>query len=87
MRGVSDLEIGKMNFLIELKLSSSIIDKSDEHDRTSGQMDRYLEKIEPQKYLLLIVGLTKDEDDWRIDSLEKKAKNKCKCHFRFLEVK
>jgi len=48
LRGAFDLDLGKMNFVIEMKLASSL-KKTGERDRASGQAKRYLQDFKKHR--------------------------------------
>jgi hypothetical protein len=85
LRGAFDIELGKMNFVIELKLAASL-KKTNERDRASGQAKRYLQEFKKNNFLMLVIGNKEDKDDKNIISLETEIKKDFKCYFYFLEV-
>jgi hypothetical protein len=85
LRGAFDLELGKMNFVIEIKLASSL-KKTGERDRASGQAKRYLQEFKKNNFLMLVIGENTDKVDRNIISIETEIKNDFKCYFHFLEA-
>jgi hypothetical protein len=85
LRGAFDLELGKMNFVIEMKLASSL-KKTGERDRASGQAKRYLQDFKKNNFLMLVIGEKADRADRNVISLETEIKNDYKCYFHFLEA-
>lgn len=85
LRGAFDLDLGKMNFVIEMKLASSL-KKTGERDRASGQAKRYLQDFKKNNFLLLVIGENSDRADRNVISLENEIKNDYKCYFHFLEA-
>lgn len=85
LRGAFDLDLGKMNFVIEMKLASSL-KKTGERDRASGQAKRYLQDFKKNNFLMLVIGENADRADRNVISLETEIKNDYKCYFHFLEA-
>jgi hypothetical protein len=85
LRGAFDLDLGKMNFVIEMKLASSL-KKTGERDRASGQAKRYLQDFKKCNFLMLVIGENSDRVDRNVISLETEIKNDFKCYFHFLEA-
>jgi hypothetical protein len=85
LRGAFDLDLGKMNFVIEMKLASSL-KKTGERDRASGQAKRYLQDFRKNNFLMLVIGENADRVDRNVISLETEIKNDFKCYFHFLEA-
>ena len=85
LRGAFDLDLGKMNFVIEMKLASSL-KKTGERDRASGQAKRYLQDFKKNNFLMLVIGENADRVDRNVISLETEIKNDFKCYFHFLEA-
>jgi hypothetical protein len=85
LRGAFDLELGKMHFVIELKLAASL-KKTGERDRASGQAKRYLQEFKKTNFLMLVIGEKSDKADKNVISLEHEIKNDYKCYFHFLEA-
>jgi len=86
IKGAFDLELGKMNFVIEIKLASSLIKKSGERDRASGQAKRYLQDFKNTNFLMLVIGEKFQRAEQKVISLEDEIKNDFKCYFHFLEA-
>lgn len=86
IKGAFDLELGKMNFVIEIKLASSLIKKAGERDRASGQAKRYLQDFKNTNFLMLVIGENSERAEQRVLSLEDEIKNDYKCYFHFLEA-
>lgn len=85
LRGAFDLELGKMHFVIEIKLAASL-KKTSERDRASGQAKRYLQDFKKNNFLMLVIGEKSDRADKNVISLEQEIKNDYKCYFHFLEA-
>lgn len=85
LRGAFDLDLGKMNFVIEMKLASSL-KKTGERDRASGQAKRYLQDFKKNNFLMLVIGDNLERLDRNVISLEAEIKNDYKCYFHFLEA-
>lgn len=85
LRGLFDLELGNLNFVIEIKLSSSL-KKSNEKDRASGQVKRYLQEFKKKNFLMLVIGEKADKSEKNIINLEKEIINDFKCYYFFLEA-
>ena len=85
LRGAFDLELGKMHFVIEIKLAASL-KKTSERDRASGQAKRYLQDFKKNNFLMLVIGEMADRADKNVISLEQEIKNDYKCYFHFLEA-
>ena len=81
-----DLELRKMNFVIEIKLASSLIKKAGERDRASGLAKRYLQDIKNTNFLMLVIGENSERAEQRVFSLEDEIKNDYTCYFHFLEA-
>ncbi|MCD4794359.1 MAG: hypothetical protein K8R54_14075 [Bacteroidales bacterium] len=85
LRGLFDLVIGNLDFVIELKLSKSI-KNSGARQRASGQIKQYLKEYQSKNFLLLVVGNIDDKQDKNIKSLEKEITKEYKCFYHFLET-
>lgn len=85
LRGAFDLELGKMHFVIELKLAAHL-KKTGERDRASGQAKRYLQDFKKNNFLMLVIGHKADKEERNVISLEHEIKNDFKCYYHFLEA-
>jgi hypothetical protein len=86
-KGIFDLEFGDLNFVIEIKMASTI--KSSKHG-ASGQIAEYLDKgdnVPEKKFLVLVAGLPDEEELQHVKGLKKDCKTKFKCHYEYLEAK
>jgi hypothetical protein len=84
LRGAFDLDLGKMNFVIEMKLASSL-KKTGERDRVSGQTKRYLQDFKKNNFLMLVFGENADRVDRNVISLETEIKMTLNVTFTFLK--
>ena len=85
LKGIFDLEIGNMNYVIEMKLASSA-KKTDQRDRAYGQMKRYLDEFKSKNFMLFIAGESSDKQDPNIKSLKKAAEKEFGVNFYFLDA-
>lgn len=85
LKGIFDLEIGNMSYVIEIKLSSSA-KKTGESDRAYGQMKRYLGEFKSKNYMLLIAGDASDKQDSNIKTLKKAAEKEFGVNFYFMDA-
>lgn len=86
-KGIFDLEIGSMNYVIEIKMASSA-KKSSERDRADGQMKRYLSEFKKKEnFMMLIAGEKGDLQDHHIRGIKKAAEKDYGVNFYFLEAK
>lgn len=80
-KGTYDIDIGDNDFVIEIKMASSI--KSSKHE-ASGQIRHYLKGFDPKKFMLLIIGEKSEEDKPNIISLIYECKKDFKCHVDYM---
>lgn len=85
LKGIFDLEIGDMDYVIEIKLSSSA-KKTDQRDRAYGQMKRYLDEFNSKNYMLLIAGDKADKQDYNIKALKKAAEQEFGISYYFMDA-
>lgn len=85
LKGIFDLEIGNMSYVIELKLSSAA-KKTDQRDRAYGQMKRYLDEFKSKNYMLLIAGDKADKQNDNIKALKKAAEKEFGVNYYFMEA-
>ncbi|MBI2282033.1 MAG: hypothetical protein HYU68_15260 [Bacteroidetes bacterium] len=83
-KGIFDIEIGNGDFVIEIKMASTI--KSSKHG-ASGQINQYLRNFDPKKFMLLIAGEKNEEEKPHIQSLINECKKDFKCHWDYLYAK
>ena len=85
-KGMFDLEIGSMNYLIEIKMARSAKSAS-ERDRCDGQMKRYLSEFKKKEsYMLLIAGEKGDLQHHHINGLRNAAEKDYGVNFYFMEA-
>lgn len=85
LKGIFDLEVGNMSYVIELKLSSAA-KKTDQRDRAYGQMKRYLDEFKSKNYMLLIAGDKADKQDDNIKALKKAAEKDFGVNYYFMDA-
>ena len=85
LKGIFDLEIGDLTYVIEIKMADSA-KKTDQRDRAYGQMKRYLDEHKSKNFMLLVAGLSEDKQDHNIKSLKKAAEKEFGINFYFLEA-
>lgn len=85
LKGIFDLEIGNMSYVMELKLSSAA-KKTDQRDRAYGQMKRYLDEFKSKNYMLLIAGDKADKQNSNIKALKKAAEKEFGVNYYFMEA-
>jgi len=85
LKGLFDLEIGNIKYVIEMKLASSA-KKTDQRDRAYGQMKRYLDEFKSKNFMLLVAGEETDKQDPNIKSLKNAAEKEFGVNFYFLEA-
>lgn len=85
LKGIFDLEIGNMSYVIELKLSSAA-KKTAQRDRAYGQMKRYLDEFKSKNYMLLIAGDKADKQNDNIKALKKAAENEFGVNYYFMDA-
>jgi len=85
LKGIFDLEIGDLTYVIEMKMAVSA-KKTDQRDRAYGQMKRYLDEHKSKKFMLLVAGMSADKQDTNIKSLKKAAEEDFGVKFYFMEA-
>jgi len=85
LRGLLDLVVGNLDFVIELKLSKSL-KNAGQRQRASGQIKQYLEEQGNNNFMLLVVGDKEDKQDKNLKSLEKEVTKEYKCFYHFIEL-
>ncbi|TAE26583.1 MAG: hypothetical protein EAZ92_10455 [Candidatus Kapaibacterium sp.] len=85
LRGAYDLELGDSDFVIEIKLASSL-KKTDQKDRASGQIKRYLQEVKSNNFLLLVIGLQNEKKEKNIVDIEKEVVKDFDCYFCYITV-
>ena len=83
IRGLFDLVLGNMNFVIEIKMAKSI-KNSGQRQRASGQIKQYLEEFGNKNLMLLVVGTNDLKQDKNIKSLEKEVLKDFKCYYHYI---
>ena len=83
IRGLFDLVVGNMNFVIELKMAKSL-KNSGQRQRASGQIKQYLEEFGNKNLMLLVVGTEDLKQDKNIKSLEKEVLKDFKCYYHYV---
>lgn len=83
IRGLFDLVIGDMNFVIEIKMASSL-KNSGQRQRASGQIKQYLEEFGTKNLMLLVLGTSDMKQDKNINSLEKEVLKDFKCFYHYM---
>lgn len=83
IRGLFDLVIGEMNFVIEIKMASSL-KSSGQRQRASGQIKQYLEEFGNKNLMLLVLGTSDMKQDKNIKSLEKEVLKDFKCFYHYM---
>tara|TARA_B100000768_G_C11187648_1_gene335820 strand:- start:118 stop:963 length:846 start_codon:yes stop_codon:yes gene_type:complete len=83
IRGLFDLVVGNMNFVIELKMAKSL-KNSGQRQRASGQIKQYLEEFGNKNLMLLVVGSEDLKQDKNIKSLEKEVLKDFKCYYHYV---
>lgn len=85
LTGLFDLMIGNLDFVIEIKMSKSLL-KSGERHRASGQIKEYLKQFGSNNFMLLVFGPVKDKQDKNLISLENEVTKEYDCFYHFIEL-
>ncbi|MFN5319034.1 MAG: hypothetical protein ACK5CY_09365, partial [Bacteroidia bacterium] len=82
-----DLIVGdpenNVGYAVEIKLASSLMNKADQRQRTSGQVKEYVKGLKNTNLILLVVGNKEDYSNKNIKALEDEVENDFKCYFIF----
>jgi hypothetical protein len=85
-----DLIVGdpenNQGYAIELKLASSIVNKSAERDRISGQVKKYIKTLNNNNLVLVIIGPKSDYSSKNIKDLEDEIESDYKCYFIYHNI-
>lgn len=84
-KGLFDIVLGDMSFVIELKLASSL-KKTGERQRASGQVKQYITEFNSRNFMFLVAGNKNDKQDKNVKSLESEILNEFKCYYYYLET-
>jgi len=84
-KGLFDIVLGDMMFVIELKLASSL-KKTGERQRASGQVKQYITEFNSRNFLFLVAGDKSDKQDKNVKSLEFEILKEFKCYYYYLEA-
>lgn len=85
LTGFFDLVIGKMNFVIEIKMSKALL-KASKRNEASGQIKQYLKQFRSNNFMLLVFGPAKDKQDKNLIYLENEITKEYDCFYHYFEI-